>query len=396
MTKSLKVPQRADFLSVLEANIARLENDSLESSNSTESRSGSRKVHFGERVKKRAFDKDEPALHHEGEEEEDEALYLSGQPGSDEEDDVEEDSEEYGVSEDENFDSDVDELDFDALSPAEQLKYLMEPVEDEEGEEQDNEDGDDVDFDIDNEEDYVSSEEEASPEMENDFGQREDFGKAGKSKKKLKLALGDDEEEEASPVVRSTFEKQQDRLRRTISALEEENVSEKPWMLRGEVTASARPMNSLLEQDIDFEHASRAAPIITPEVTESIEALIKQRIRDQAWDDVERKLPHELPQQKRKQPELDTEKSSKSLSQIYEDETTFSAVSTADFVVDEPTKKAHQEITDLFSKICHKLDGLSNFKFNPRAYPLAEIQLKTNKKSNGKTAAGPATVTSFK
>jgi len=45
-----------------------------------------------------------------------------------------------------------------------------------------------------------------------------------------------------------------------------------------QVTAAKRPKNSALEVDLDFEHNVRPAPVITEEVTASIEDMIKKRI----------------------------------------------------------------------------------------------------------------------
>lgn len=42
-----------------------------------------------------------------------------------------------------------------------------------------------------------------------------------------------------------------------ISELENAALAEKPWQLTGEVSAQTRPENSMLEEDVDFDQASR-------------------------------------------------------------------------------------------------------------------------------------------
>lgn len=46
-------------------------------------------------------------------------------------------------------------------------------------------------------------------------------------------------------------------LQATITSLENKNLAEKPWQLVGEVAATARPLNSLLAEDLDYEQQTR-------------------------------------------------------------------------------------------------------------------------------------------
>ena len=57
-----------------------------------------------------------------------------------------------------------------------------------------------------------------------------------------------------------------ERMAAKLSKLEQAQLAEKPWQLQGEVGASRRPRNSLLEADLDFEHGSKIVPVITEEV----------------------------------------------------------------------------------------------------------------------------------
>ncbi|MCD7456688.1 hypothetical protein HAX54_032744 [Datura stramonium] len=161
----------------------------------------------------------------------------------------------------------------------------------------------------------------------------------------------------------STHEKELEKLRSTIEDMEKANLEEKAWTMQGEVTAARRPKNSALEVDLDFEHNVRPAPVITEEVTATLEELIQKRIIEGRYDDVQKppSLPSRAP---RATKELDDNKSKKGLAEIYEEDYVQKTglVSTALSFSDEQKKEA----TMLFKKLCLKLDALSHFHFTPK------------------------------
>ena len=118
---------------------------------------------------------------------------------------------------------------------------------------------------------------------------------------------------------KSSYELRQERLKTKIQELVEEAIAPKPWQLMGETKAELRPDNALLEEDLFFDHTTRQAPVITEETTKTLEEIIRQRIKDQAFDDVERKIkPVYDPTEFKKKLVLDQEKSKFSLAEIYE------------------------------------------------------------------------------
>ncbi|GFZ12023.1 hypothetical protein Acr_23g0004080 [Actinidia rufa] len=161
----------------------------------------------------------------------------------------------------------------------------------------------------------------------------------------------------------STHEKHLEKLHAKIEQMEQANLEPKTWTMQGEVTAAKRPKNSALEVDLDFEHNVRPAPVITEEVTASLEDLIQKRILEGHFDDVQKApdLPSKAP---RKMKELDETKSKKGLAEIYEDEYVQKTglVSAALSFSDEQKKEASM----LFKKLCLKLDALSHFHFTPK------------------------------
>lgn len=52
-------------------------------------------------------------------------------------------------------------------------------------------------------------------------------------------------------------------MSKKIEELEKAALGEKPWQLSGEVTAQARPENSMLEEDVEFDQTSRTGKSLT-------------------------------------------------------------------------------------------------------------------------------------
>lgn len=76
----------------------------------------------------------------------------------------------------------------------------------------------------------------------------------------------------------SAHQKRQLALQEQISQLEQENIAKKDWTLMGEANSRVRPVNSLLEEDLEFEHNQRVVPVITEDKIKFLEELIKARI----------------------------------------------------------------------------------------------------------------------
>uniref|UniRef100_A0A3B4CUM7 U3 small nucleolar ribonucleoprotein protein MPP10 n=1 Tax=Pygocentrus nattereri TaxID=42514 RepID=A0A3B4CUM7_PYGNA len=184
-----------------------------------------------------------------------------------------------------------------------------------------------------------------------------------------------DEEDESAPEDEDEGEENDDydEMAEKIGELEKVALAEKPWQLSGEVTAQTRPENSMLEEDVAFDQASRMAPPVTEETTLQLEEIIRQRIRDQVWDDVVRKeKPKEEVFEYKKRLTLDHEKSKLSLAEVYEQEY---LKQTQDKTEEE--NPAHVEIQKLMDTVFLKLDALSNFHFTPRPH-VPEVKVVSN------------------
>ncbi|KAM4597078.1 U3 small nucleolar ribonucleoprotein MPP10 [Fundulus diaphanus] len=246
-------------------------------------------------------------------------------------------------------------------------------------------DGEDEEMDSQDEgedDDYDDDEEEGD-----DGDERASATKA--SQRKVTFDLSGDEDSEGEDMeeifggkapssdksgLKSSYEKRHEKMSQKIQELENAALAEKPWQLSGEVTAQTRPENSMLEEDVEFEQSSRMAPAITEETTLQLEDIIKQRIKDQAFDDVERKeKPKEEVFEYKKRLTLDHEKSKQSLAEIYEQE----YIKQTQSKTEEEENPAHGEIQKLMETLFLKLDALSNFHFTPKP-PVPEVKVVSN------------------
>ena len=191
-------------------------------------------------------------------------------------------------------------------------------------------------------------------------------------------ALTPDSDPDAPLSRRSNHEKRQAKLAAEIRKLEAANVEKRDWTLSGEARAADRPLNSLLEEDLDFERAGKPIPVITAEVSEDIEALIKRRILAREFDEVIRRRPENLVTGKdvrRGRFELDDSKPQQSLADIYEAEH-LENVDPEGYVSkrDERLKEEQEAIKKLWADVSAKLDALSSWHYKPKP-PEANINV---------------------
>lgn len=178
---------------------------------------------------------------------------------------------------------------------------------------------------------------------------------------------------------RSNHEKRQAKLAEEIRRLEAANVAKREWTLSGEARAADRPVNSLLEEDLDFERTGKPVPVITNEVSEDIEALIKRRILAREFDEVIKRRPDSLngpsANARRGRFELDDTKPQQSLAEMYEADH-LKAIDPGGYVDkrDEKVKREHAEIERLWKDISGKLDALSSWNYKPKP-PQASINV---------------------
>ncbi|CAJ0599264.1 unnamed protein product [Cylicocyclus nassatus] len=175
-----------------------------------------------------------------------------------------------------------------------------------------------------------------------------------------KVLLGDTEEPKQET---SNLKKSLKRLKETIKKLEEENLAPKSWEMSGEVTAQQREENELLETHLEFDLGMKKAPEITEVFTEKLEELIKQRIKDKAFDDVVRKKRiEERTESYRNQAIEEREMVKTSLAEVYEKEYQKVAGEHAD---SNGVNEEHAAIEKRMRELFRLIDALSNFDYTP-------------------------------
>jgi U3 small nucleolar RNA-associated protein MPP10 len=169
----------------------------------------------------------------------------------------------------------------------------------------------------------------------------------------------------------SNHERRKAAILAQIRELEALNVAKRPWTLSGEATGKDRPVNAILEEELDFERTGKPLPIITAETSEEIEQLIKRRILAGEFDEVRRRRPDEAllsvkSKSRRLEDELLDVPKKRGLAEVYEEE---HLRRTDPAYVDKKTErlnKEHAEIEALWKDIVTKLDSLASWRYRPK------------------------------
>ncbi|KAJ5319427.1 uncharacterized protein MYU51_006837 [Penicillium brevicompactum] len=179
---------------------------------------------------------------------------------------------------------------------------------------------------------------------------------------------GDDMDESGDAGPKSSHEKQRARIADEIRRLEAANVAKKEWMVAGEAKAAQRPVNSLIEEDLDFERIGKPVPVVTNETSEDIEELVKRRILAMEFDEVVRRRPGAETQQAGRKPrfELDDTKAQQGLAEMYEADHLKANDPNYVDTKDRKLMREHAEINSLWNDVSAQLDTLCNWHYKPK------------------------------
>lgn len=82
------------------------------------------------------------------------------------------------------------------------------------------------------------------------------------------------------------------RQKSKVEEIEEKLTEKKTWEFKGEIKASSRPVNSLIDAEVEFEKNEIIVPI-TKEENQNIFKYVCQRFKEKTFDNFEFKTPKE-------------------------------------------------------------------------------------------------------
>lgn len=164
--------------------------------------------------------------------------------------------------------------------------------------------------------DEIDEEEEMYDDIDDNIDGAEIKYKDAFNKPKSKKSEVNDKEIEDSIFAQQHGYDNSDQVAQ-IENLESTMLGKKSWELQGEVQAKQRPVGSLLETNLDFKVTARPAPIASAEVSSKIEKLIQIRVASDLFDDPKRAV---IKKKESNPIELQFEKSSKGLAELYEED----------------------------------------------------------------------------
>ena len=145
-----------------------------------------------------------------------------------------------------------------------------------------------------------------------------------------------------------------------------------------EADATKRPENSLLDEFLEFDHLAPPPPPMTQEETTRIEDLIKQRIIDNVFDDVERRYDDDdLTSHAAALPDVAQEKSKLSLAEVYEQEFMEASTGAVTSAAERRVQKQRKAVKQLMMAIEDELNALTNAHYLPMR-PKEDLTITTN------------------
>ena len=165
-------------------------------------------------------------------------------------------------------------------------------------------------------------------------------------------------------IINSDSEEEENGIFNQIKEIEKQMLSKKKWNMKGEVTSKERPIDSLLSNPMDFEISLKNPPIPNQEYTNLLENIIKNRIKDNLFDDPIYKNPFQLNKKNQNDFEINFTKNQKGLSEIYEEEYTGNKVSQS------KSDEIKKECDIMCEELYKVFDRLTNSHFMPHNIPI--------------------------